>query len=192
MFFIVLYINIFFFLLLFLISFFKFILQQQQQQQQIPKKKSEHELVKACEEIAKAAQNGYNITDTNESDDDDDNDNSNDDDNNNNNNNNDNSNNTNDNKTTTEDSLYQKNKTPLIVATCSGHKKMVWLLLQYGANQYLKDSSGRNALEWSAVLGNHELMQMLAQSRANFFGDARSKEGKASYASCRNGCGDRM
>ena len=92
----------------------------------------------------------------------------------------------------TEDSLYQKNKTPLIVATCSGHKKMVWLLLQYGANQYLKDSSGRNALEWSAVLGNHELMQMLAQSRANFFGDARSKEGKASYASCRNGCGDRM
>ena len=91
-----------------------------------------------------------------------------------------------------EDSLYQKNKTPLIVATCSGHKKMVWLLLQYGANQYLKDSSGRNALEWSAVLGNHELMQMLAQSRANFFGDARSKEGKASYASCRNGCGDRM
>jgi len=91
-----------------------------------------------------------------------------------------------------EDTLYQTKKTPLIVATCAGHKKMVWLLLQYGADQSLKDSVGRNALEWSALLGNHDLMQMLAQSRASFFGDVRSKEGKASHSSCRNGCGARV
>jgi hypothetical protein len=35
-------------------------------------------------------------------------------------------------------------------------------------------------------------MQMLAQSRANFFGDARAQDGKVSHAACRNGCGARI
>jgi ankyrin repeat protein len=91
-----------------------------------------------------------------------------------------------------EDSLYQTQKTALILATCAGHKKMVWLLLQYGADQSWRDSTGRNALEWACALGNHDLMQLLSQSRANFFGDARAKEGRASFVACRNGCGARL
>ena len=91
-----------------------------------------------------------------------------------------------------EDSLYQHHKTPLIVATCAGHKKMVWILLQYGADQSMKDSSGRNALQWASALGHHDIMQLLAQSRANFFGEARASDGRASHAACRNGCGARV
>ena len=44
----------------------------------------------------------------------------------------------------------------------------------------------------ASALGNHQLMQLLAQSRANFFGDARAQEGRASHAACRNGCGARV
>ena len=104
---------------------------------------SEHALVEAAEEIAKAAQNGYALSEDVDGE-----------------NNRESTTGNNVVITTLEtnkDSLYQKKKTPLITATCAGHKKMVWLLLQYGANQRLRDSTGRNALEWAAALGNHDL-----------------------------------
>jgi ankyrin repeat protein len=147
---------------------------------------AEKALVEVAEEIAKAAQrsshskNRLKNGDLNKNDDDDDDDDEKE------------SNDMNIDEEDKEDSLYQNHKTPLIVATCAGHKKMVWLLLQYGADQTICDSTGRNALQWASSLGNHELMQLLAQSRANFFGDARSSEGRASHISCGNGCGARI
>ena len=78
--------------------------------------------------------------------------------------------------TDVEEDLQQYGKTSLIMATCNNKLNVAWLLVQHGANLDAVDSTNRTALDWAAILGRHDILQMLTQARINFFGDARGKK----------------
>jgi ankyrin repeat protein len=91
-----------------------------------------------------------------------------------------------------EEDLQQFGKTPLILATCNNKSDVAWALIQHGADLNARDSTGRSALDWAAVLGRHEILQILTQARINFYGDARGKGLPPSYMPCCYGCGTRL
>ena len=94
--------------------------------------------------------------------------------------------------TDVEEDLQQYGKTSLIMATCNNKLNVAWLLVQHGANLDAVDSTNRTALDWAAILGRHDILQMLTQARINFFGDARGKGIPPSFKGCSFGCGKRL
>ncbi|MBQ4875143.1 MAG: ankyrin repeat domain-containing protein [Rickettsiaceae bacterium H1] len=77
-------------------------------------------------------------------------------------------------------------RTALMLAALNGHKEIVELLLQHGADFDAKDKEGKTALMLSLLRRNMDIAKLLLQHGANV--DAKDKEGKtALIVAAKNG-----
>jgi hypothetical protein len=54
----------------------------------------------------------------------------------------------------------------IVVASSEGHRDIVALLIEHGADVNLRDSSGHTALYWARAKGNEDISQLLVQAGA--------------------------